>query len=340
MANSDSADNNNNNCIRCFKSLGTFTCRGCGENYCMIHANEHRQLLLNEMDENIIPLHDHLHENIFQQIRNLNDHPLMEDIQIWENNSIQIIHQTANQLRKDLVSFIQKPIDQIKQKLEYLTEELKKARINDQFFENDLKEWINQLNLLSNQLKIQPIIDLQYSNDNSSLIPNIKIYFSNERFQQSIGNINIIENGSTIVHNDINTYASVRGLKDYYQGEYIIHFQILNLTNNWIFIGIISKDSPIPDYPSIGKTAYGWSGLNNVWRDGIRTTKLDEYISDFQNNDQIDFIINCDQKIIYLINQRTNLRYHLNIDINYCPLPWKLSIGFYNSHGESIRIIQ
>jgi hypothetical protein len=112
----------------------------------MIHANEHRQLLLNEMDENIIPLHDHLQENIFQQMQNLNDHPLMEDIQIWENNSIQIIHQTANQLRKDLVSFIQKPIDQIKQKLEYLTEELKKARINDQFFENDLKEWINQLN--------------------------------------------------------------------------------------------------------------------------------------------------------------------------------------------------
>jgi hypothetical protein len=303
----------------------------------MNHANEHRQLLLDEMDQNIIPLHDHLQEQIFEKLNNLNDHPLIKDIQIWEQNSIEIIHQTANHLRKDLFSCIEKPIYEIKLKLENLTDELKQARNDDQFFENDLKQWINKLNYLSNQLKIPLNIALKHSNDNSSLIPNIKIDYLNERFEQPIGNINISENGSIIIHNDTNNYASVRGFKDYYQGEHLLHFQILNLTNNWIFIGIVSKDSPIPDYPSIGKTAYGWSGLNNVWCDGIRTNKFQNYQSDFQINDQIDFIINCDQKFISLINQRNQIKYQLNAD---CPLPWKLSLGLFHSPGESIQIIQ
>jgi hypothetical protein len=97
-------------------------------------------------DENIIPLHDDLQENILEKSNNLNNHPLINEIQLWEINSIELIHQTADQLRKDLLSIVEKSIEEIKLKLEYLTDELKKARINDQFFENDLKEWINQLN--------------------------------------------------------------------------------------------------------------------------------------------------------------------------------------------------
>ena len=336
MANSTSA---NLNCIRCTKSMGTFTCRGCGEHYCLRHANEHRQMLLIQMDEDIIPLHDNLQENILQQITNCKDHLLMKDIDRWEINSIELIHERASQLRKDLIVLLQKPINEIKKQLEDLTQQLKTARNEDQFFENDLKDWINKLNHLSNQLKIPSEVSLKYSNNDPPFLSTISIEHSHERFEQSNGNIHIVENGLKIVHNDTNTYASVRGFNDYHQGEHHLRFHIENLTKNWIFFGIGSKSGVIPDYPSIGKTVYGWSGLNNVWRDGIRSTNFDGYISDFENNDQIHLILNCNEQMICLFNERTNIRYELNVNIHSCPFPWKLIVGLFHSPGESLRLI-
>jgi len=336
MATSISSDSK---CVRCVKSIGTFTCRGCGQDFCLTHASEHRQMLLIQMDEDVIPLHDQLQENILQQITKSVDHPLIKEIDAWENDSIEKIHQRANDARKELLFIIEKHTKKIQEDFQYLTEELKKARNNDQFFENDLKQWIQKLDQLKNDLKTTEQINFQYSDNIPSLLINQSTNILNERFHQSIGNISIIENGSVIVHNERNIYASVRGLKDYFQGEHHLHFQIEYLTNNWVFFGIVSKDAPIPDYPSIGKTAYGWSGINNVWRNGDRTNKLDGYISDFQINDQIKLIINCDQRKIYLTNERTHNIYNLNIDINDCPLPWKLTIGLFYFPGERIRLL-
>ena len=48
-------------------------------------------------------------------------------------------------------------------------------------------------------------------------------------FQQSIGNINIIENGLVIIHNETNTYASVCGLKVIIFKENIIFIFKLNI---------------------------------------------------------------------------------------------------------------
>jgi len=338
MATSNSSDSK---CVTCVKSIGTFTCRGCQQDFCITHAAEHRQMLSIQMDEDIIPLHDQLQENLLEQTKKFVDHPLMKQIDKWENESIEKIHQTAKKAREDLLFIIEKHTNEIKQDFVDLTKELKTARNNDQFFENNLKEWIQKLNHLSTHLEKSPEINFQYLNNNPSFISNILINeLLNERFQQTIGNINITDHGFEIIHNQTNTYASVCGLKDYSQGEHHLHFQIEYLTSNWVFFGIISKDAPLPDYPSIGKTAYGWSGSNNVWRDGNRTNKLENYISDFNINDQINLVINCDQRRINLTNQRTNITYLLNVNINDCPLPWKLSVGLFHSPGERIRLIQ
>lgn len=328
------------NCIRCVKSMGTFTCRGCDEHFCLNHANEHRQMLSKQMDEDIIPLHDNFQENLLELMNNCKDHLLMKDIDRWEMNSIELIRERASQLRKDLIVLLQKPIHQMKTQFEDLTQQLRRARQEDQFFENDLKRWVNELHHLSNQLKTPSEISFKSSNNNSPLISNISIENLQEYFEQSFGNIHIIDNGLKVVHNDTNTYASVRGSSDYHQGEHQLHFVIEHLTNNWIFFGVVSKTSPIPDYPSIGKTAYGWSGLNHVWRDGTRSTNFNGYVTDFQKDDQIHLTINCDQHFICLFNQRTNVKYQLNVDIHSCPFPWKLTVGFFHSPGESLRFIQ
>ncbi len=341
MASSNSSDSK---CVTCTKSIGTFTCRGCQQDFCMTHAAEHRQMLSMQMDEDIIPLHDQLQQDLIQQINKSLNHPLMKEIDQWENDSIEKIRQTANNARKDLLSIIEKHKNKIKQNLDHVTEELKTARNNDHFFENHLKQWMEKLNHLSNDLKTPQIINCEYSNNNPPFISKILINQStdllNECFQQPIGNINIIDNGSGIIHNETNSYASVRGLRDYFQGEHHLHFQIENLTSNWVFFGIISKDALIPDYPSVGKTAYGWSGSNNVWRNGDLTNKFHGYISDFQINDKIKLVLNCDKRTIHLTNQRTNITYNLDIDINHCPLPWKLNLGLFYSPGECIRLLQ
>jgi hypothetical protein len=52
---------NDSRCATCVKAAGTFMCRGCGKDFCLRHTNEHRQELTKKMDEDIIPLHDHLY---------------------------------------------------------------------------------------------------------------------------------------------------------------------------------------------------------------------------------------------------------------------------------------
>jgi hypothetical protein len=107
----------------------------------------------------------------------------------------------------------------------------------------------------------------------------------------------------------------------------------------WIFLGILSKSAPAPKSPSIGKTSYGFSGGNNVWFDGHFMKRYNGYASDFETNDGIQLLINCDQKKICLTNVRTRSMHILDVDIVKCPFPWKLTIGFYNSPGERIRIL-
>ena len=142
----------------------------------------------------------------------------------------------------------------------------------------DLKQWIQKLNQLANNVTTSQKVNVQQNNNIPPFISNIFINVAmnslDERFQQWIGNINILENGLVISHNQTNSYASVRGTQSYSQGQYHLRFQIENLTNNSVFFGIVSNDATIPDYPSIGRTAYGWSGLNNVWHDGIKQMDL------------------------------------------------------------------
>ena len=58
-------------CTTCIKAIGTLTCRGCGQNFCTIHAGEHRQMLSRQMDEDIIPLHDQIQQNINETNRSM-----------------------------------------------------------------------------------------------------------------------------------------------------------------------------------------------------------------------------------------------------------------------------
>ncbi|CAF1139266.1 unnamed protein product [Rotaria sordida] len=331
-------------CTTCGKAAATFMCRGCLKDFCMRHASEHRQELAKQMDEDVISFHDQLRQNFDEQMKKSPDHSLMKQIDEWERNSIEKIRQTANDARQQLLNIIDKHMDKLKNDLECLTQELKKARDDDNFFENDLNKWITTLNELKKDLITPQTINVHYDNDTTSFISKIiineKLNILYERFEQFFGDIFISDNGTVVTHNGSYCYASVRGKYEYTSGKHQIRFQIKHLSNKrWIFFGISYRDTPAVGYGSIGKTGYGFSGEDNVWYDGSAKQRFNGYTSDFEINDIIELLINCDQRTISLINERTHKTHVLDVDITNCPFPWKMTVGLYFSPGDSVCIL-
>jgi hypothetical protein len=296
------------------------------------------------MDEDAIPLHDQLQQILDEQTKKPSHHPLMKQINEWKQLSVEKIHQAADSAREQLIQLINTHARKMKETLERLTEQLRKARNDDQFFETDLKEWTKKLDALKKDLVTPQTINIRYDNNITSFISKILIDkitdVSDECFEQALGNIQITNNGTIITHNQTDSYASVRGQRDYSSGEYRLRFLIENLSGNkWVFFGVVSKSAPTSPTSSIGKTAYGFSGENNVWHDGVNTNKLNGYTSDFETNDIIELFISCDQRKIRLTNERRRGINTLDVDIAKCSFPWKLSVGLVYSPGECIRIL-
>ncbi|CAF0849370.1 unnamed protein product [Adineta steineri] len=99
-------------CIGCEK--GVATCSGCEKHFCLPHFTEHRQKLDKRMDE-VMHEHDQLLEALKPQGT---VHPLMSQIDTWEQASIQKIKDTAKQAREDLQSDIIKVPEQKQVKME------------------------------------------------------------------------------------------------------------------------------------------------------------------------------------------------------------------------------
>jgi hypothetical protein len=269
----------------------------------------------------------------------------MKGIDEWEQASVEKVHQAANDARKQLLDLVNKNTNEMKKSLEHITQQLKTAREDDHFFENDLKEWIKKLDALKKDLITPQTINIQYDTSTTSFISKILIGqtagISDECFEQALGNIQITNNGTVVIHNQSGSYASVRGKCEYSTGEHRLRFIIENLSpNKWIFLGVVSKSAPTSNTSAIIKGTYGFSGQNSVWCDGSNTSGLKGYKSDFEINDTIELFINCDQRKIRLVNERARKTDHLDVDITKCPFPWKLCVGFYYVPGERIRILK
>ena len=337
-------------CAVCHKPTGTFSCRGCEKDFCLKHANEHRQDLHKQMDEHVILLHDQLKQQIQEHVDQSIQRSFIKQIDQWEQISIEQIHHQAQKYRKELVSFIDKHTRDIKQRLDHLTQQLRKARDDDYFFENDLKQWTDKLQQLKQDFYAPSSIHIHKIENNESLLSKLVINqqqqqqqqtLTDDDFQQTVGKISISEQNKVITHNITNQFAFVRGRRDYSQGQHSFCFKIENISaGKWAFFGIISKSAPnqITNNRPTPKS-YGFSGDQVVWLDGKLRKNLNGYNSDFRINDTILLLINCDLRKLTLTNQRTNTRLPIDVDIDKCPFPWQLCLGLYYAPGESIRMI-
>src|ERR1700761_5003416 len=114
-------------CATCGKVIGMFTCRGCQKDFCTRHVAEHRQELGKQMDELTLD-HDRFRQNVMEQTPESQHHLLMKKIDEWEQQSIDKIHRTADDARKQLQNTISEHTTKLTESLDKIASELRKAR--------------------------------------------------------------------------------------------------------------------------------------------------------------------------------------------------------------------
>ncbi|UJR35714.1 hypothetical protein I4U23_028464 [Adineta vaga] len=161
-------------CSKCDKGSGAFSCDGCQQSFCLKHVAEHRQELISQMD-NIVLEHDITNEDLVNRTKNQSKHLLFERINQWEKESIDKIEHVANESRAQLNQILDNIIDHGKKELNKLSTKFYRARECDDFFENDLARWTQDLNHLRAEIECMTN-NINIVNDNSSsMIKLIKI---------------------------------------------------------------------------------------------------------------------------------------------------------------------
>jgi hypothetical protein len=265
-------------------------------------------------------------------------HPLMKQIDEWEQQSINKIHRAADDARKQLRNTINEHTTKLTEALTNIADELRKGREDDNFFETDLKQWMDKLDQLKKDLAHPTNIKIRQEDNN--VIPKIiEVFPANETFGRSIEGIQIEDNGKVIVKKQANRHAGIRGSGEYVSGQYRFRFKIEEYsTNKLIFIGILSKGVAMEPISFKSQSSYGWAGLNRVYRDGTHHDGFNGYKSDIEKNDIVELLVDCDQRMIRLTNERTQSVYELQIDTNKCPFPWQLNFNLYYLN-DRIRIL-
>ncbi len=159
-------------CITCGKEKVAYKCEGCSQQFCFNHLGEHRQQLGKQLDE--IEVHrDLLQQTLIQYTTESQEHPLIQQINQWEQDSITKIQQTAQEAKQLLSKHANKHINQIDEKLNRLTNQLKLSRQEDDIIETDLQKWKEELQQMAEELTKPLNIIIQRSS--TSLINKIYV---------------------------------------------------------------------------------------------------------------------------------------------------------------------
>ena len=137
-------------CATCEKEKATATCAGCLQSFCGQHFTDRRQLLDTQFEE--IEVHrDLFRQTLLQQITEPKTHPLMLQVDQWEQNSIRIIQEAAEETRLVLATHTTGHTGQLEEKLSQLTDELRQSRQENDIIESDLQRWKEELEQLTEE---------------------------------------------------------------------------------------------------------------------------------------------------------------------------------------------
>jgi len=350
-------------CVKCVKGTGIVTCDGCYQSFCHKHLLEHRQELLQQMDQ----IHDqceHFRKGLSQQ----HDPSLiLSDIDLWEQESIEKIHLAAESLRTDVRQLNERTVNDFNQAVNKITTSMKSSRQANDVTEPDLTAWTDQLQTLQDLLKQPFPISLISDEKRTSTFRFIKVKYESpltnfthgkvkpkqhltikyeprasdsqqvntsidEKFYRVAGHAILSEDGLTATSFG---YSSVCGIKLYGRGIHSIRFRIIAKKNEGIFFGILTSTQEItaraPELPSV----YGWRDFDRTIVNGNAQLKARQE-NNIQPGDQITLTVDCDHAKLALSHHQLNRRIQLSIDVHKCPFPWRLVVSSYGEDTIAI----
>ncbi|CAF0922414.1 unnamed protein product [Adineta steineri] len=154
--------NNKTQCFTCNKEKITYSCEGCSQRFCLVHLNEHKQILNDELNH-IINNYDQFKQTINEQKQNPQNHSLIKQINQWETNSIRKIQQKAKECRETVIKYSQRFINDIEMKFNDLSEEIKQIHKENEFNEINLNYLTNRLIQITEELNNPSNISIQQS---------------------------------------------------------------------------------------------------------------------------------------------------------------------------------
>lgn len=299
-------------CVRCDKGVGIFVCSGCQHSFCRKHSEDHRQELFVQIDE-------------LSQDFNIFHHELAENSSIkqidrWENDSIERIRQTASKARE----ILRNSMKNFEEKLDPIKMEIRQMRQDENFTEKDLKRWFEQLKIHRE--------DLQKLVDHSIVI-------SDEKFGEKDEFVRLFDDQrvAETISDDQKAVLPVFGTLEYSTGVHYRRIRIEKVFGQAILIGVTSSKK---QNNVALKTSGGLHGLFSGtvhFKDPLIQQRFIRTL--INDDDEIDFHLNCDENSIEFQNVKTKEKFVLLVDLNTCPLPWKIVVGLYAGKSR-VRIVR
>ncbi len=312
------------------EQTGVAQCEGCQQTFCSNHFNHHRQRLSEEIDL-IIGEHDQLKNTLIEKSNNLQSHRLIQKINDWEKESIQIIQKKAVELRHNLMQLEITRADELSQKLQSFAEQLNKSREQSDYIETDLQKWKKYLEDLQSNLASPSAIDIN-RHENIPIIskPYIDVKITNDSFERVFENsIRLQEDGKVVVYEGSGGYKEIRGKTKYQFGCHQIHILIEHPRNLWTFLGINSESTALQSASYKAPSAYGWCSGKFIYTKGqcgLDFSIFPNNLIEMKSNDVITLTFDCDNHKISMTNSRTKAKHNLTVDIHSCRLPWQLHV--------------
>jgi hypothetical protein len=349
-------------CSKCNKGMGILTCDGCQQSFCSKHIINHRQELSIQMD-NIGQEYDLFRRDLMREDKETN--PLLNRINLWEQESIKKIQQIAQQARNDLQEYFDQNKSQIKSLFNKLVDEIQSSRQSEDYTEIDFKLWIEQLTSLRKTLEKPSMIDIVNNDKTLTPIHMIKVkekidlpfpsasaqaldhnilttgqsnFPVTKIFNIFVGDATFSENSLIATHSGNSPHSTmVYVAESYSSGIHRIRFRIERKTNKYLFFGIINSLEQMNRTVFNSPSLYGWMAPD------LRVVKSRKLLSAnvntrFNEGEEILLTLNCNIQQILLEHQQTNTIDRLPIDFRVCPLPWRVVVAFF-SRNDSVRII-
>jgi hypothetical protein len=166
-------------CVTCGKGKAAYICVGCSKYFCFQHLAEHRQVLEKQLDD-IENERNLFRQTLIEQKTDPLKHPLIQQIDKWERDSIKKIRKTAEESKQLLVQYTQGHVEKVETKLANLTENLKQTRQENDINEIILNELEEQLIRLKKELVEPPDVSIQY--DSSPFVTKIAVVIGTRKF--------------------------------------------------------------------------------------------------------------------------------------------------------------